>query len=110
MISTTAGSTPRRSATICAIVVSRPWPCGEVPLNTVTEPDGCTRTTADSQKPAWMPTPPGPTAREGAPAGADNAGGREAADLHVGREADAAVDPALAKVLLLARECVEVEH
>ena len=66
MTSTTSGSTPSRSATICAIVVSRPWPCGEVPVKTVTEPDGCTRTTADSQKPAWMPTPLGPTTRDGA--------------------------------------------
>ena len=48
------------------MLVSSPCPWGEVPVNTVTDPDGCTRTTADSQNPAWMPTPPGPTTREGA--------------------------------------------
>ena len=35
-------------------------------MNTVADPDGCTRTMADSQKAAWRPTPCGPTAREGA--------------------------------------------
>ena len=30
--STTAGSTPSRSATIWAKLVSSPWPCGDAPL------------------------------------------------------------------------------
>ena len=33
---------------------------------TVADPDGCTRTIADSQYPAWSPTPCGPTTRDGA--------------------------------------------
>jgi hypothetical protein len=66
MTSTSSGEVPSRSAAIWAMLVSRPCPWGEVPVNTVTEPDGWTRTTADSQKPAWIPTPPGPTTREGA--------------------------------------------
>ena len=64
--STTLGSAPRRSATICAKPVSWPWPCGEAPVNTVTEPVGCTRTSADSYRPMPRPKPLGPTARDGA--------------------------------------------
>ena len=55
--STFSGSMPSRSAAICAKLVSSPWPCGEVPVNTVADPDGCTRTMADSQNAAWRPTP-----------------------------------------------------
>ena len=66
MICTWSGEEPIRSATICAKPVSWPCPCGEAPVYTVAVPDGCTRTIADSQKPAWMPTPLGPTARDGA--------------------------------------------
>ncbi len=48
MTSTTAGSVPKRSATICAKPVSCPCPCGDAPVKTVTVPVGCTRTSADS--------------------------------------------------------------
>ena len=54
------------SAAIWAKLVSSPWPCGEVPVYTVADPLGWTRTIADSQKAAWSPTPCGPTARDGA--------------------------------------------
>ena len=99
VMSTCSGVIPSRSATIWAIVVSRPWPWGEVPVHTVAVPDAWTRTMADSQKPAWMPTPLGPTARDG----------RQAADLHVGGEPDAAIDALLAQLLLLGLERVEVD-
>jgi hypothetical protein len=66
MISTLAGSTPSRSATTWAIVVSCPWPCGEVPVKTVTAPVMCTRTIADSHRPVCRPKPDGPVTREGA--------------------------------------------
>ena len=71
---------PSRSATICAIVVSSPCPCGEVPVNTVTAPVMCTRTIADSHRPVCRPKPgrPGDARR------------RQAADLGVGGVADPA--------------------
>ena len=45
-------ATPRKSAAICAKLVSSPCPCGEQPVSTVTLPDGSTRTDALSQPPA----------------------------------------------------------
>ena len=44
--------TPSSSATICAKVVSSPWPWGEAPVITVTLPEGSILTVADSQPPA----------------------------------------------------------
>ena len=44
-------STPRRSATICEKVVSCPCPWGEMPVITVTAPEGSTRTDALSYGP-----------------------------------------------------------
>ena len=37
---------------ICDHEVACPWPCGEVPVITVTLPVGCTRTVEVSQPPA----------------------------------------------------------
>ena len=61
---TASMETPRRSATIWAKVVSWPWPCGEMPVVTVTVPLGSTRTVALSKGPkpqisvkVTMPTP-----------------------------------------------------
>ena len=51
---------------ICANAVSSPWPCGDVPVNTVTPPVKCTRTIADSQKAGLQADPLGPTTRDGA--------------------------------------------
>jgi hypothetical protein len=45
--STWSGVVPTRSATICANDVSRPWPCGAVPLYAVTAPDARRREAAD---------------------------------------------------------------
>ena len=64
--STFSGSVPSRSATICASVVSSPWPCGDVPVKTVTAPVMCTRTIADSHRPVCRPKPDGPVTRDGA--------------------------------------------
>ena len=47
-------STPSSSATICAKVVSSPWPCGDAPVITVTLPVGSIFTVALSQPPAGM--------------------------------------------------------
>ena len=55
--------TPRVSATICAKVVSWPWPWECVPVQTITEPVGVTRTCADSTRP--MPPVAGAVAAEG---------------------------------------------
>ena len=66
MTSTFSGSTPSLSAAICANAVSSPWPCGLVPVYTVTAPVTCTRTSADSHMPVCRPKPPGPTTRLGA--------------------------------------------
>src|SRR5699024_9131696 len=49
---------PNLSATICVNVVSCALPCGDVPVNTVTVPLGCTRTVDFSQIPPWKPIPP----------------------------------------------------
>ena len=49
---------PRRSATTCANVVSWPWPCECEPVNTVTLPVGCTRTSPASNRPARAPSEP----------------------------------------------------
>ena len=43
-ISTSSMGTPSSSATTCAKVVTWPCPCEWVPVNTVTLPEGCTRT------------------------------------------------------------------
>jgi hypothetical protein len=45
---TSSKSMPRFSATSCAVVVSRPWPCEPDPMNTSTRPSGCMRTCAGS--------------------------------------------------------------
>ena len=50
--STSSGSTPSASAVICDQVVTCPWPCGEVPVITVTLPVGWQRMVAASQPPA----------------------------------------------------------
>ena len=49
---------PRPSATSCAKVVSCPWPWLWLPVKTVTEPVGWTRTSAVSYKPARAPSAP----------------------------------------------------
>ena len=49
---TASGSTPRPSATICANVVSCPWPCGPEPLYAITLPSGSIATRASSN---WPP-------------------------------------------------------
>jgi hypothetical protein len=50
--STSSGCTPSSSAAIWDHVVSWPWPCGEVPMVSVTLPLGWHRTCAASQPPA----------------------------------------------------------
>ena len=70
--------TPSFSATIWAKVVSWPWPWLWVPVNTVTEPVGLTRTLA-----ALVETHAGAER-------ADRGRGRDAAGLDVAGEADAA--------------------
>jgi len=50
--STSATSTPSRSATIWLNVVAWPWPCGVVPDMTCTVPVGSTLIVMDSQPPA----------------------------------------------------------
>ena len=57
-ILTSSTPTPSSSATICANVVSSPWPCGDAPMNTFTLPLGWKRTIALSQSPPWNPTAP----------------------------------------------------
>ena len=57
-MSTFSIGTPRRSATTCAKVVSWPWPCECEPVNTVTLPVGCTRTSPASNRPARAPSEP----------------------------------------------------
>ncbi len=47
-----------RSATTCANVVSCPWPWLCEPVNTVTLPVGCTRTSPASNRPARAPSEP----------------------------------------------------
>jgi hypothetical protein len=42
--STASGATPRVEATNRAKAVSWPWPCGAVPVRTVTRPSGPTAT------------------------------------------------------------------
>ena len=46
---TSSGRTPSASATICAQVVSWPWPCALEPVTRVTEPVRSTRTLPLSQ-------------------------------------------------------------
>src|SRR5262249_56608621 len=48
---TSSIETPSMSATIWANDVSSPWPCGEMPVSTVTLPVGSTRTVALSHPP-----------------------------------------------------------
>ena len=48
---TASGATPRRSAQICARVVSWLWPCGAALVSTITRPLGSTRTVAPSNGP-----------------------------------------------------------
>ena len=50
--STSEGSQPSWSATICDHAVSWPWPCGEVPVITWNVPVGRQRIVAVSQPPA----------------------------------------------------------
>ena len=50
--STSDGSQPSWSATICDHAVSWPWPCGEVPVTTWNVPVGRQRIVAVSQPPA----------------------------------------------------------
>src|ERR1022692_4047529 len=51
---TSSSGTPNSSAAIWAKVVSSPWPCGEVPVMTVTLPDGSILTVALSHPPAGV--------------------------------------------------------
>src|SRR5579863_7681832 len=51
---TSSISTPSSSPAICAKVVSSPCPCGEIPVSTVTLPDGSIFTVALSQPPAGV--------------------------------------------------------
>ncbi len=46
---TLSGVTPSASATICASVVARPWPCGEAPMRASTKPDGSIDSSTVSQ-------------------------------------------------------------
>ena len=56
--STLPMSMPSRAATICANVVSWPWPWLCEPVNTVTPPVGFTRTCPASNRPARAPSAP----------------------------------------------------
>ena len=50
--STSSGSTPSPSATICDQLVSWPCPCGDVPVFTMTPPPGVHSIVAPSHPPA----------------------------------------------------------
>ena len=58
MTLTSLTATPSSSATICAKVVSSPWPCGDEPMKTCALPLGWKRTIALSHNPPWNPTAP----------------------------------------------------
>ena len=53
--STSSKGMPSSDSTICDHEVACPWPCGEVPVITVTLPVGCTRTVEVSQPPGVSP-------------------------------------------------------
>ena len=57
-MSTFSTGIPRRAATTWAKVVSCPWPWLCEPVNTVTLPVGCTRTSPHSKRPARAPRAP----------------------------------------------------
>ncbi len=63
-IETLSIGTPKRSDTICAKLVSWPWPWLCAPVSTSIVPTGLTRTSADSHRPT--PAPSEPTAADGA--------------------------------------------
>jgi hypothetical protein len=98
--STFSASTPRRSATIWAKLVSEALAVRRGAGVDGHRPGGVDADLSGLEVAALH-----------APAvGAERPRRAEAADLDVGREADAAVDAAASELLLLAAKCVQVEH